>query len=79
MGMLDYTTTKINDLLDKVEGMPETVADGKTPSGDGAGNCFCTRRTRGDEGARLPVPPTSARGAYQHVPALLRQHACGCA
>lgn len=31
MGMLDYTTTKINDLLDKVEGMPETVADGKTP------------------------------------------------
>lgn len=31
MGMLDYTTAETNTLLKKVEDMPETVADGKTP------------------------------------------------
>ena len=31
MGQLTKTTDKVNELLDKVEGMPETVKDGKTP------------------------------------------------
>lgn len=31
MGQLNYTTEKTNELLDKVDGMPETVTDGKTP------------------------------------------------
>lgn len=31
MGLLNYTTDEVNDLLDKVENMPDTVADGKTP------------------------------------------------
>lgn len=31
MGQLTKTTEKVNELLDKVDGMPETVTDGKTP------------------------------------------------
>lgn len=31
MGQLNKTTEKVNELLDKVDGMPETVKDGKTP------------------------------------------------
>ena len=31
MGNLIYTTTKTNDLLRKVNDMPDSVADGKTP------------------------------------------------
>ena len=31
MGQLTKTTDKVNELLDKVDGMPETVKDGKTP------------------------------------------------
>lgn len=31
MGLLNYTIAKINDLLGKVDKMPETVKDGKTP------------------------------------------------
>lgn len=31
MGQLNKTTDEVNDLLDKVENMPDTVADGKTP------------------------------------------------
>lgn len=31
MGQLDKTTEKVNELLDKVDGMPEEVKDGKTP------------------------------------------------
>lgn len=31
MGQLNYTTEKTNELLEKVNGMPETVTDGKTP------------------------------------------------
>lgn len=31
MGKLNKTTAKVNELLDKVEGFPETVTDGKTP------------------------------------------------
>ena len=31
MGQLNKTTEKVNELLDKVDGMPEEVKDGKTP------------------------------------------------
>lgn len=31
MGQLNYTTVKINDLLEKIESFPESVSDGKTP------------------------------------------------
>ena len=31
MGQLNKTTDEVNDLLDKVDNMPDTVADGKTP------------------------------------------------
>lgn len=31
MGLLNKTTDEVNELLDKVENMPDTVADGKTP------------------------------------------------
>lgn len=30
MGLLNYTTAKVNELLAKIEGFPETVTDGKT-------------------------------------------------
>ena len=31
MGLLNYTIAKINELLGKVDKMPDTVKDGKTP------------------------------------------------
>ena len=31
MGQLNYTTVKTNELLEKIEGFPESVSDGKTP------------------------------------------------